>query len=199
MEIRIKTGEGLVCEYTQVTTNVLVKLLMDGGSDTGERPPFFTETHWLSRRALEEALKVVGAVDGQGVAAPPPPSTWPKELWAHTRNAQFDDDGQPAPWIEAGQPQVPPPAPRATRPQKDPPEAVARFEKALIGLMEDPPSSTRAEDGALKEIHVRELVTLHRSVFQNPVDAMAPVLAKHLGIDRQRVEMMVKARPNHGL
>lgn len=153
MEIRIKKGKDLKCEYTGEDCDVMVKLIHDDGGG---------ETKWLSRTALEEALKVVGAIDGGGAQA----------LHVHHH----------APNLVAELPKVS---------AKDPLELIARFEAALNELVENPPDNSK-NDGSLAEIHVRELIALHMPVFKNPVASMYPAIAAALGMPKERFEAIVK-------
>lgn len=58
MEIALKTGEELECNYTGSAVGVLVRL--QGSS------PDAPQTGWLSRKALEDALRVISSLDGGG-------------------------------------------------------------------------------------------------------------------------------------
>lgn len=158
MEIRIKRGKELVCEYSGEPTEVMVKIIHDDGGG---------ETKWLSRTALEEALRVISAMDGGSrptVAAAAP-----------TMQA-------------AAGVMLPTPAKVSA---KDPPELIARFNTALAELVENPPDNSK-QDGSLAEIHVRELIALHLPVFKNPVDSMYPAIAQMLGMPKERFESIVK-------
>ena len=166
MEIRIKTGKELACDYTDSEAEALVKLFNDDG---------IGETLWLSRKALVDALRVLDAIEGRAVAQP----VQQQHHQEPRRQLLVDEVAQEEPQ-------------KKNRSRPDSPEVVKRFEKAVAELVENPPESKK-NDGTLAEIHIRELIQMHKPVFNDPLGSMFPVLNRYIGMDRNRVELILSS------
>lgn len=177
MEIRIKTGS-LTCEYTGEEAKVLVKLCDDekkpGGSECVQA------TAWMGRKALEDALKLIDSIEGV------PQKVVLTESPQHRLPTQVQFDGSSPLMAQSTTSQA------GNTP--DSPAVINQFEKSLIELIQNPPKSREGEKDGVSEAHVKDLVSRFRATFQSPVASMFPLLEKHLGMPKERFEMMMSVR-----
>lgn len=170
MEIRIKTGEALTCEYTGAEHDVLVKLGPDDGA---------TETKWIGIAALMQAARVIGSI---------------------SKECQPQIPQQPAAPVASAPQQMPGQVIHGASPLKDPPEAKDQFEKDLTRFVDkesEEDSSAEVKPGEerpsyLPEMKLKEYVRSKARTFRNPVAVMLPALAKHVGMGKDRLEHILR-------
>lgn len=178
MEIRIKTGEDLICEYSGKLSEILVKFKAND-QDDGHW------TQWASAEALEEVLRFIG---GRAAPLPPVQPIWPGAIPPSppyqvsceqpTHVGQTVPQGQSGPVIIGKQPENP--------------AFVKAFNKDLQKVIVDGENATDKEGNPKPEIserHVREVIWRHAGNFRNPVAAMLPSLLKALGKDMTRMRL----------
>lgn len=173
MEIRIRTGQDLACEYTGSQHDVLVKLSPDDGASGGG------ETMWLGIDALMQAARLIGSISKECQL---PPQMQPQSLAA----------SQPQ--------QMPGQVIHGASPLKDPPEAKDQFEKDLTRFVDkesEEDSSAEVKPGEerpsyLPEMKLKEYVRSKARTFRNPVAVMLPALAKHVGMGKERLEHILR-------
>ena len=177
MEIRIKTGEKLKCEYTGKEYGVLVKIypttnLRRAGGDVDKGGlKTVPETLWLGRDALENALRMI---DSSATPYSPQPMQ---------PVARPDASGIVAPIVA--------PSPRVVGQNvKDPAEVIDAFRVELLELIKNPPKVRDSEQEGLGELHVIDLIKRFLPTFKNS-NAMLPVLQKELGMDRNRFDIIM--------
>lgn len=180
MEISIKTGDGIRCDYTGEDAKVLVRLEGAHVEDVQFPAPIKgVRTGWLSRKALEDALRVIGSLDGGPSAAQPSPQfhvTAPHQSVAHEPPAVVP------------QPQIAPPNM----------EAVQNLDRELVRMIKQA-EQEGPEDGkkkGVREIEIRELIAKHKPVFGSSGAAhMFRVLNHHIGMQRDRFDLIWAQKP----
>ena len=172
METRIKTGEGLLCEYTGKPSVALVKLSPDG--------PGGTETGWLGEAALMDALRLLHAAGGRNPL-----------VEAMRNNSVLIPD--PPAGETFGVDRPPPPPPRPGAGAMDPPNVIQDFARELHELVENPPKARDNEREGLSETHIRDLIRRHLRNFRNPAVSMFPPLNSAIGMTRERLDVILEA------
>lgn len=176
MEIALKTGEELECDYTGTPVGVLVRL-------EGSHPDA-PKTGWLSRKALEDALRVISSLDGGGA-----PVARPMAAGAHVGTP-----AAPAPQ-EGAAPAVPPNPARPAAPNM---EVVQNFHREAVRLVKDA-EREEPEEGkskGVREQDLRDLILKFKPVFgSSGAQAAFRVLNLAIGMDRQRFDLIWNMKP----
>lgn len=170
MEIRLKEGDGLVCEVSGSDEKALIKL------QVGDK----TETPWMGVTALQKALKILSPLAG----------IVPEPQVQHVIHRERASDP-----IEEGVRHSPPPSagvPRLSAMTADMKMNLKSFHDQLEDMIENPPPNANGEisDG-ISEQHIRRLIGDHQGRFQDP-SALYPILQGRMGMSRERFSQIIE-------
>lgn len=180
MEVRIKTGENLKCEYTNKKSEALVKIYpVNDSQDNGNES---TATGWMGKEALYDALNLLNSIDMPKkkdnllVEQPLPiPSQAPHLSSVPSPPVQQQPKSVKFPGVDP----------------KDSIELVKQFESTLVELINNPTAQWRSKTEGLSETEVRDLVTRFKPAFRNK-NAMFTPLKKHLGMEKDRFDILME-------
>lgn len=183
MQISIKTSgedQKIRCEYTGAETGVLVRL---ASADEEPGPPSKgIQTGWLSRKALEDALRVISSLDGGGAPA--------MRTSAATGGPSGPQEAAPAPTAPV-QRQAPASPPVST-------ETIQGFDRELVRLVKTA-EQEEPEEGkkkGVKEQDIRDLILKYRMAFgASGTVAAFRVLNARLGMARERFDLLWSMKP----
>jgi len=165
MEIRLKEGDGLVCEVSGSEEKALIKL------QVGDK----TETPWMGVTALQKALKILSPLAG---IAPEPQV---QHVMHRERTAEAPSgNSQPVG------------VPKLSAMTADMKMNLKSFHDQLEDMIENPPPNANGEisDG-ISEQHIRRLIGDHQGRFQDP-SALYPILQGRMGMSRERFSQIVE-------
>lgn len=189
MDIQVRTGEGLECEYTGHDAIALVRIKRDwegeGGTLAGDAGGQWTL--WMGRSALEQALRMLGtAENSQAIPFPPPAVVAMASAQAHALSSRLE----PA---STGAPRPPSGPPGWTKPT-NPPALMQQFERQLTRLI-DRGQTEEDEKGKLRglvESDLRELVASFVDALPNRTQ-MFGVLRRKIGMEKSRFDLLVSS------
>lgn len=177
MEIRIKSGDGVRCEYTGQESQVLVRLVAETESrmtNDSEHRANDRDSGWMGRKALESALKILDSMEGR----------------SQTVTSGFIAvQSPPMPMVDVPHGYAP-----AAPVGVDSAQQIAQFEQDLVELVNNPPQSRDGGKPGLSEVHVRDLIFRYRNTFKNPMDSMGPALDAYLQMSRERLSVIMKMK-----
>jgi len=171
MDIQIRTGDDLTCGYTGKPTSALVRI-RPGDEQVDEGGGEYW-TQWMGRSALEQAMRMLVVAEG--------PSQQSTEAIMPTTTAAA------APHYD--RPQSPQRAKRI-----NPPDLIKQFDRQFQRLLErgEREQDEKGQARGLTETDLRELVANFKDSFPNPTAAMLPILARNIGMTRERFEILLK-------
>ena len=183
MEVRVKTGESLKCEYTGKEVPALIKIYSHDEK---------IESAWMGSEALTDALRILHTIS---VVKVPVAGVAAVQVPANVVPTVFNSVPIPVPEMVAydsppqsfREPQINIPG----RNPKDPIEMVQQFESAVIELVENPPKTRDNETDGLAETAIRDLIKRFKTSFRNP-NAMFNPLRKHIGMSRERFDTLME-------
>lgn len=174
MEYRIKQGDDLSCSYTGKSSKVLIQLIDTSGATT----------QWLSREALNNADKLLRALEGiqEPIPAHPMPTypNYPIGPMQVTCNAD-------APGSSGIEPVSNSPIENEKKNSTQDIHAARAFDQACIKLMQDPPPDKNGNQSGVPGFAVRALVAEWKARFSD-VKQMYPVLQKHFQSPKEVVD-----------
>lgn len=174
MDSRIKTGDGLKCEYTGTDAKALIKIYGEGD----------VESAWMGSEVLNQALNLLSSVEPKK-----------KLLIERESTGYMSNDKMPA-WLDENRSKpfkLPDemkkvgifanngidsgPAPRTPgRNVKVPPEVVKNFTSACQELKDHPPKSRESDTDGVPESSIRELIKNFLPYFgDNPNQMFTPL------------------------
>jgi hypothetical protein len=165
MEIRLKEGDGLVCEVSGCDERALIKLQVGDSNN---------ETPWMGVTALQKALKMLAPLAG---IAPEPQV----QHVIHRERAESPSaNSQPVG------------VPKLSAMTADMKMNLKSFHDQLEDMIENPPPNANGEisDG-LSEQHIRRLIGDHQGRFQDP-SALYPILQGRMGMSRERFSQIIE-------
>lgn len=172
MEVRIKKGDGLKCQYSGNEASVLIKIYEHDAQDSEK------SSGWICADALKDAYNMLQAAEGRVEKLKPIAAQAAPQLLTETPTL--------APVVETvAKPQAQPEKP------KDNPQLMANFQKDLVQLINEPPKSREGEKDGLSEIHVKELIGKYRGAFLDLKGSMWPILNRHIGMTSDRFNFIV--------
>lgn len=209
MNFEIRTGD-LECPFTGKPTSMLVRVCSED-NDSSNKNLSDACTGWLSVHVLEKCLHFMNSVSsiedndvlttsafnagiarielsiGRMTQILSGTCSQPKSV-SHVEIGDTDPDEASlpvAPLKKAPLPQVISQRDKASQKQ---------FAEEVANLLNDPPvdDNPLAKSGGLAESHIRELMRKWRSVFENPMLGMYPILQKAFGMSKERFEIIIK-------
>lgn len=172
MELKVKSGHGLRCGYTGAESNVLVKICVerDGQPDL--------QSEWLCRDAIEQALRVMDAVERRPVQA--------------SRTALVT---QPEAALESDEPDLLTEIGGAA-PAARPKSGVSAAHAALVGIFQDAcqelsdnPPTDQNGNAKLSELHIRELIAKYKARI--PADLLFRCVNDVFGMTKERFNVSI--------
>lgn len=178
MDIQIRTGEGLQCEYSGAASVALVRVrYADSGNE--ENAPW---TDWMGRSALEQAMRMLSVAEGAAapavlVGAPP---------------------HQHLPYVQAAAP--PPSAPPVVHQPPgwvkptNPPALMDQFERQLNRLIDrgETEEDEKGNKRGLHEADLRDLISSYVDALPNHTQMFA-VLRRKMAMERPRFDLLVSS------
>jgi len=168
MEIRLKEGDGLVCEVSGSEEKALIKL------QVGDK----TETPWMGVTALQKALKILSPLAG---IAPEPQVQHVMHRAAEPIEESIRHHSPPSVGV-----------PKLSAMSADMKMNLKSFHDQLEDMIENPPPNANGEisDG-ISEQHIRRLIGDHQGRFQDP-SALYPILQGRMGMSRERFSQIIE-------
>jgi hypothetical protein len=181
VEYRIKSGSDLTCEYTGNEAKTLIQIIDLQGS----------QSNWMSREALLDALKLLNALEGISnqlftpVSIPVMPSSpiIPGKL--EVTCANLGDE------YTMGTAQTAPAVARPLATKRPDPDAglVRSFHEDCQALFDEPPANHKGEP-VLYESHIRDLVQRWKKSFRDPQKMLGP-LNDVFGVSKERFQIIL--------